>query len=57
VEDGGIIYVEIFGYKSPLGSVPRFRITEYENRMWYKHFINQFETIWQDAEDFNLKQS
>lgn len=57
MEDGGIIYVEIFGYKSPMGSVPRFRITEQENRMWYKHFINQFETIWQDAEVFSLKQS
>jgi len=55
IRDGGVIYAEIFCYQSDLGSVPKFRITEHENIIWYKHFIKQFEKIWNDAESFNLE--
>jgi hypothetical protein len=47
--DGGIAYVEIFGYKSPRGSVPRFCISEKQNPEWYQHFVSQFEIMWNDA--------
>ncbi|MFX0140782.1 MAG: hypothetical protein ACFFDN_44500 [Candidatus Hodarchaeota archaeon] len=49
----GIIYGEIYGYKSKDGSIPRFRITEY-NLQWYKHYMSQFELMWNDAEEVDL---
>lgn len=52
--DGGLIFVETYGYKSPKGSVPRYLITERDQPEWYKHFVNQFETMWQDAELVSL---
>jgi len=54
-EDGGIIYVEMYCFKSSDGSIPKFRVTERENPIWYKHFLSQFELMWQDAEEFPLK--
>lgn len=46
----GVMFIEIYGYKSKKGSVPRFRITERENLYWYRHFIDQFNAIWEDAQ-------
>jgi hypothetical protein len=50
-ENGGVLYVEIYGYRSPSGSIPKFQLTERENPEWYEHFVSQFETMWEDAED------
>jgi hypothetical protein len=52
--EGGIIFAEIYGYKSLLGSVPKFRLTEHDNLDWYKHFLTQFEVMWKDAEQVAL---
>ena len=49
-DGGGAAYVEIYCYKSPAGSVPKFLVTARENPEWYKHFIDQFELMWNDAE-------
>lgn len=49
-ESGGVLYVEMYGYKSPSGSIPKFRVTEHDNPEWYKHFVSQFELMWQDSE-------
>jgi hypothetical protein len=53
-DEGGIVFVETYGYKSPLGSVPKFQLTEHDNPDWYKHFASQFETMWKDAETVSL---
>jgi hypothetical protein len=49
--NGGVVYVELYGYKSSLGSIPKFRVTEHENPQWYKHFLSQFEIMWNVAEE------
>lgn len=53
-EEGGVIYVEIYCYKSETGSIPKFRISQHENPQWYKHFVNQFELMWKDAKEHSL---
>ena len=53
-EDGGIAYVEIFGYRSHLGSIPRFCVSEKKNPDWYKYFVSQFEMMWNDADKTSL---
>lgn len=50
VEGDGVLYVEIYSYRAPLGSVPKFRISKQENPEWYGYFVNQFESMWKDAE-------
>lgn len=47
----GIIYVELYGYKSANGSVPKFRITQKQHPQWYSHFSDQFELLWNDGND------
>ncbi|MGQ0600606.1 MAG: hypothetical protein ACT4QE_02795 [Anaerolineales bacterium] len=49
LDGGGVVYVEMYGYKSPMGAIPKFRITEREAPEWYKHFSDQFEAIWDGA--------
>ena len=53
-EGGGMAYVEVYCYKSPRGSVPKFFVTEREHPAWYRHFVQQFELMWNDAEPVNL---
>jgi len=50
----GVVYVEVYCYKSRDGSIPKFCITEQDNPDWYKHFVRQFELMWQDAKEFAL---
>lgn len=45
----GVVFVELYGYQSDLGSIPRFQLTEYGNPEWYKFFRGQFERMWQDS--------
>lgn len=54
LEGDGVLYVEIYSYKAPFGSVPKFRISKQENPEWYGYFANQFEAMWKDAEVVNL---
>jgi len=53
-KDGGIIYVEIYCYKSRDGSIPKFLVREQENPIWYKHFLEQFELMWRDSKEFTF---
>lgn len=53
-EGGGVLYVEIYSYRTPLGSVPKFRISKQKNPEWYEYFVNQFEAMWKDAEAVNI---
>lgn len=48
-DEDNFVYVEIYGYKSPLGSAPRFIVSERKNPEWYKHFLDQYERMWNDA--------
>lgn len=54
VEGDGVSYVEIYSYRASLGSVPKFRISRQKNPEWYEYFVDQFETMWQDAEVVNI---
>lgn len=54
VEGDGVLYVEIYSYRAPLGSVPKFRISKQKNPEWYGYFVNQFEAMWKDAEAVNM---
>jgi hypothetical protein len=54
LEGDGVLYVEIYSYRAPFGSVPKFRISKQENPEWYGYFANQFEAMWKDAEVVNL---
>lgn len=54
VEGDGVLYVEIYSYRAPFGSVPKFRISKQENPEWYRYFVNQFEAMWKDAEAVEL---
>jgi len=47
---GAFAYVEIFAYKSPDGSIPKFKVSKLKNPVWYDHFLSQFNKIWDDAE-------
>lgn len=48
-EDGGVMYVEIYGYKSRFGSMPKFQLKQHGNPDWYKYFVEQYEELWKDA--------
>lgn len=54
IKDGGVLYVEIYCYKSEDGSIPKFRITQHENPQWYRHFVQQFEFMWKDGEEHSF---
>lgn len=54
LEDGGVLYVEIYSYRTSLGSVPKFRISKQKNPEWYGYFVHQFEAMWKDAEAVNV---
>ena len=53
-ENGGVVFAEMYGYKSSLGSIPRFQLNEYDNPQWYRFFVDQFEQMWHDAESVDL---
>jgi hypothetical protein len=53
-DGSSILYVEMYGYRSPSGSIPKFQVTEHDNPEWYKHFVSQFEVMWQDSETVTL---
>lgn len=47
------LFVEIYGYQTGIGSIPRFMILKEENPYWYKHFFSQFEVMWKSATRLN----
>ncbi len=51
-KDGGIAFVELYAYRSPPHSTPRFILTERENPLWYKNFVRHFELMWKDSVDY-----
>lgn len=53
-EGTGVVYVEIYSYRAPFGSVPKFRVSKQQNPEWYEYFVKQFEAMWKDAEAVNL---
>lgn len=54
-DHGGVILVETYCYKSRVGSVPRYQVTEHDNLEWYRYFMDQFEMMWQDAKTVTLQ--
>jgi hypothetical protein len=53
-KDGAVAYVEIYGYKSPAGAIPKFIVTKSDNPQWFDHFVMQFESMWVDSEPIKL---
>jgi hypothetical protein len=51
--NGGVVYVETYGYNSSSGSIPKYRISANENPIWYQHFTSQFELMWKDGKKAN----
>lgn len=49
-QNGAFAFVEIYGYKSSEGSMPKFKISKKDNPLWYEFFLSQFEKMWSDAE-------
>ena len=49
----GVLYVEMYGYKSYSDPNPKSRITEHDNPTWYKYFTEQFTLIEKDADVIN----
>lgn len=45
----GKIFVEIYGYRSLLGSVPKFVISQNDHPEWYDYFIDQYNLMWNDS--------
>jgi hypothetical protein len=45
----GIILVELYGYISRSGSIPKFLLSQDKHPHWYKFYCDQFETMWNDA--------
>jgi len=53
-EIGGVVFVELYGYQSHRGSIPRFQLKEFDNPEWYEFFVDQFNKMWNDAYDITL---
>lgn len=51
-KDGGVIFVQIYAHRAPIGATPRFVITERQNPIWYKRFYELYEIMWQDAANY-----
>jgi hypothetical protein len=49
---GGIIFVQIYAYKAPVGHTPYFVVTQRQNPLWYERISDLYEKMWEDAIDF-----
>jgi hypothetical protein len=51
-KDGGIIFIQIYAYKAPVGHTPYFVVTQRNNPTWYDRICDLYETMWEDAANY-----
>jgi len=48
-KDSGRMIVEILVYKRSLPDRPHFYLTKRKDEKWFRFFVSQFESLWQDS--------
>jgi hypothetical protein len=48
-KNGGIIFVQIYAYKAPVGTAPYFVVNQKQNPIWYQQFRVLYEKMWNDS--------
>lgn len=51
-KEGGIIFVQLYAYKAPVGATPYFVVTQKDNPIWYGNFCALYEQMWDDSLDY-----